>query len=224
MGQLTQTTMIALWVVAGVTAAVCWWAAWRNHRWAMALSKPLPMLALVAVALLLPWQGWVTVLVVVCLVCGLVGDVVLLDPPSGRRPGPYRLPAGLGAFLVGHVAYLGAMLAAPAVGSPFPWPALVAFPLAVAVAWCWGRPLLAGAGELRWPVAAYQAVILAMALAAAARGPWVLVAGAVLFVASDLLLGRSLFLAARRWSALAVMVTYHLAQLLLVIGLVGRAG
>ena len=211
-------------VVLAVSAPVSWWAAWQGDRRLMVLMKPLPMLALIGLVLLVPGPGPVAMALLLALVCGLVGDVALLDPPSGDPPAAYRLPLGLGAFLLGHLAYLAAIAWAPQSGWPFPWPGVVAGPLALVLAAVWGRPVARAAGALRAPVIVYQAVILTLLIAAAARGPWVLVAGAAFFVASDLMLGRSLFLATKRWHGPAVMVTYHLAQVLLVVGLLVPSG
>ncbi len=217
---------ISAWflLLACVTAPLCWWAAWHGRRWWMAVSKPLPMIALLAIALSLPWQGSRSVLVVAALVCGLLGDLVLLDPPSGRPARPEQLPLGLGAFLVGHVAYGAAILLGPMAGPPFPWPVVAVVPVALMVAWRWGWPVIRAAGALRFAVGVYEVVIVSLAIVASVSGGWLVLIGAALFVTSDLLLGRALFISPRRWSPTAVMATYHLAQGLLVAGLLSQAG
>ena len=58
-----------------------------------------------------------------------------------------------------------------------------------------------------------------VAAAAAAGNTWA-VAGAVLFLTSDTILGWRQFVAQRPWMPLAIMVTYHLAQAALVISLI----
>ena len=45
--------------------------------------------------------------------------------------------------------------------------------------------------------------------------------GAALFVVSDTVLALGKFVEARPWTRLVVIVTYHLAQALLVVGLLG---
>ena len=62
-------------------------------------------------------------------------------------------------------------------------------------------------------------ISLMVAAAAAAGNAWA-VAGAVLFLASDTILGWRQFVAQRPWMPVTIMVTYHLAQAALVISLV----
>jgi hypothetical protein len=57
-------------------------------------------------------------------------------------------------------------------------------------------------------------------VAAIGAGPGVAVAGAALFYTSDALIGLGRFVRAWTWSPLAVIVTYHLGQGLLVVSLV----
>lgn len=219
--------MWLLWAAAVVlclAAPLSWWAAWRDRAVWLAVTKPLTMLALLGAVLTTAWQGLLSLAVLVALACGLVGDVALLFGPSERGSRSWPLPAGLGAFLLGHLAYLAAVAMAPQSPAPFPAPAVVVAPVAFVVALVWGVPVARAAAGLSGAVAVYQVVLLALAVAAAARGPWLLLAGASLFVTSDLLLGRSLFLAKRLWSAPAVMSSYHLAQVLLVTGLLVRSG
>jgi uncharacterized membrane protein YhhN len=71
------------------------------------------------------------------------------------------------------------------------------------------------------PVVAYMATISAMvASAVATSDPWA-VAGAALFYASDTLIALDRFERPRPWAGLAIMVTYHLGQLGLVLSLPG---
>jgi uncharacterized membrane protein YhhN len=66
------------------------------------------------------------------------------------------------------------------------------------------------------PVAAYVAVISSMVLAAAGTGDGRAVVGALLFAASDSLIARQRFVREASWAPLTIIVTYHLAQALLV--------
>ena len=70
------------------------------------------------------------------------------------------------------------------------------------------------------PVLAYMGVISAMLVCAIGTGAPLAIAGALLFYASDALIGWGRFVEARPWGDLAVMVTYHLGQVLLVLFLV----
>jgi uncharacterized membrane protein YhhN len=62
-------------------------------------------------------------------------------------------------------------------------------------------------------------VIGVMAVAGWATGRLLVGLGATLFVVSDTVLAHARFVAARRWSRPVVIVTYHLAQALLLAGL-----
>ncbi|HEY5628724.1 MAG TPA: lysoplasmalogenase family protein [Candidatus Limnocylindrales bacterium] len=211
-----------LLAVAGGAAAVDWWAVWRETQRARAIervAKPATLLALIAIALVVPArttavQPWL----VAGLVLGLVGDVLLLPPG--------RLPAGLVAFLLGHLAYLVAFLALPLSGWGAASGAVVGFAVIAFV----GRGIVQAArpSGLHVAVAVYLVAICAMAMTATATLVPALVAGAWLFVASDAMLGWGQFVAAgategrSRGDAglrLGVIVTYHLAQGLLLVGL-----
>jgi alkenylglycerophosphocholine hydrolase len=95
--------------------------------------------------------------------------------------------------------------------------ALVAAPLAVRFV----RAMRAhGQAELAAPVVGYVLVIGAMVTVAIAVGNAWAIAGAVLFLVSDALIGETRFVAPRSWGPVAVMVTYHLALAGLVLSLV----
>ena len=116
--------------------------------------KPLATIAIIALALQLPGDepGYRRG-VAVGLLFGLGGDVLLM------LPGETAFIAGLGSFLIGHVAYLRAYrLRSPlfAAAWPFVSYALLA---ALVLGWLWPR-LPAG---LRVPVLAYVALLAAMA-------------------------------------------------------------
>ena len=89
-----------------------------------------------------------------------------------------------------------------------------------------GIRVVGGAGRhdraLRIPVLVYVCVISTMvAFAVATESPW-LIAAALLFYGSDLMLGWDRFVKPRAFSGLAVMVTYHLAQAGFVVFLLTR--
>jgi len=203
---------------AALSALVDWVAVWSGGPRGLAVervAKPVvPILLAVAVAIwpdgslaapgVRPW-------VLVALVASLIGDVLLLPP--------LRLTGGLVAFLLAHLAYLAAFVQLP--GS-VPW-LVVGLVAALVIALTVGRSLVVaarGAG-MAAPVAAYLVVICAMAVAATRTGAPAAIAGAWLFVTSDTLLGWSTFRGAEsRGQRVAVIVTYHLAQLLLVMSFV----
>ena len=144
--------------------------------------------------------------------------------------------AGLGAFLLAHLLYIALFRRAwPArraavdrrsqVPAALPWPrigasiAIVAAGLAL-TAWLWP-----GLGDLRIPVASYIAVLLAMAVAAqlAQLDTPLVAVGAVLFVASDSMIGIETFRTTFAGSGPAIWVSYYLAQCAITLGCL-RAG
>ncbi|MBT9257881.1 lysoplasmalogenase [Phycicoccus sp. MAQZ13P-2] len=202
-------------VLTAVVALADWWAvATRRHdleRWA----KPAVMVGLVAVALAggaLDHPAGPALLV--ALVLGGVGDVLLLGDSEPR------FVAGLAAFLVGHLAYVLAF-----VRDGLDHPALAAAGAAtVAVALVAGRRILPaatrdGGAGLGAAVGVYMAVIAAMAVTGWATGSPLVAAGVTLFVVSDTLLALDRFVTPRPGARLAVIVTYHLAQALIVAGI-----
>ena len=202
-----------LLAVAAVAAVANWVAVARRATPLEYVAKPLTLAALVGVALALdPQDGTVRTWFVAALVASLAGDVFLMLPRD-------LFVAGLGAFLLGHLAYTGGLAAA---GIDPPWLGLGAVAVAVAVAGI-GPPLVRGvrrsSPELVVPVVAYVVVISAMVAAAIGTGDGVAAAGAVLFYASDTLIGLTRFVRAHPRGDLAVMVTYHLGQALLTLSL-----
>jgi len=140
--------------------------------------------------------------------CAL-GDVLLIPSGAGRA-----FLAGMGAFALGHAAYAGAALL---LGISLPALTIGALLLAPVLArtWRWLAPNLPRA--MRAPVAAYTAIVGAMALltcAASANGasPW-LAAGGVAFAISDLSVARERFIAPRFVNVAWGLPLYFAAQL-----------
>jgi len=77
-----------------------------------------------------------------------------------------------------------------------------------------------GQDALVGPVIAYVIVISVMGGSAVASGNAMAAVGALLFMASDSLIGETRFVKARPWTGVAIMVTYHLGQAGLVLSLV----
>ena len=151
------------------------------------------------------------------LVLGAIGDVCLLG--GGRR----AFLAGLGAFLLGHIAYVVAIATTL---PPERWlgaaGVLAAAPIVVGgvlLAWLWPR-----LGGMRAPVIAYVATIVAMVVGAFAAmrsgvAPVRLAAGAALFFASDIAVAHNRFVATtfanRAWAKLVGLPAYYAAQLMI---------
>lgn len=148
--------------------------------------------------------------VLAALVLGWLGDALLL----ARHP--HAFLAGLASFLLSHLAFAAAFVLGPVSVA-----AVVLAGAAVAVV---------GFVVLRWllphvpkdfkvPVLAYVVVILAMCMAAAghaaATGRWNVLAGAVLFAASDISVARDRFVAPGYANRLWGWPTYFVAQLVL---------
>lgn len=202
--------------VAALTAAVAlvdWWAVAARHRGVERWAKPAVLVGLIVLALLVGGPTSVLGWVVAALVLGLVGDVLLLDD------GETRFLGGLAAFLLGHLAWLAAFVA---VG--LDRPALAAVGVAVvAAALVPGRRILpaavhSGGTALGVAVAAYMLVIGATAVLGWMTGSLLVAAGATLFVASDTVLAVGRFVGECPWMRFTVIVTYHLAQAALLVG------
>jgi uncharacterized membrane protein YhhN len=183
-----------------------------------AIAKPVASAAFIVVGALAAARSRIdayALAILAGLVLGAIGDLALLS----RR----GFLAGLGAFLLGHLAY------ALAVGTSLPppaWPAAAGGYLlipvgvgAVALRWLWPR-----LGALRLPVIAYIVVILAMVIAAIAFLRTGLVdvhrrelfaVGASLFFASDLAVARDKFVANDFFNRAWGLPVYYAAQLLI---------
>lgn len=205
-----------LWVLVAGFAVLDWYAVWRGSRGLERLAKPLTMVALLAAAVSMGAADtgsgrWL----LAGLLLGLVGDVALLGE------GESRFMAGLSAFLVGHLAYAAAFLPAGPQTLALALPGLVLVVALVAVV---GRRVLVGAAAQGGPglgvaVAAYMLVIGAMVVTAWGTGRPLVAAGASVFMVSDAVLAHARFVRPWQRASLLVMVTYHLGQVLIVLGL-----
>lgn len=207
------------WAFAAATALFAlgdWWAVATERASVRHVTKPAALAALIGVAVTLDptVSPAIRTAMVVGLVCSLAGDVFLMLPEKW-------FVAGLGSFLLGHIAYVVAMQWAPtSVVGTLVGLAVVALGVGLV-----GQRVVRGvaAGENRslvGPVIAYLTVISAMVVSAfGTEAPWAIV-GASLFYVSDATLAWNRFLVPLRWGPLAVMVTYHLGQIGLVAWLV----
>jgi uncharacterized membrane protein YhhN len=207
------------WVLAAVTVAfavVDWWATHAERRSVRSVSKPATLAALIGVAVTLDPSVSPTIRtwMVIGLVLSLAGDIFLMLDEKWFL-------AGLGSFLLGHLAYVvGLQLAPTSMAFTLVGLAVVAASFAAV-----GRPMLQRLGRgahrgLLLPVIAYAAVISAMVVSAFGTADLWAVLGAGLFYVSDGTLAWNRFLERRRRGPLAVMVTYHLGQFGLVAWLV----
>lgn len=203
-----------LFAIAAVAAVIDWLAVRHEHRPTEYVFKPLTLVALTAAALALdPQDPMVRTWFVVALLLSLAGDIFLM------LPGDLFVP-GLGAFLLAHVAYVVGLVAA----GLDPLGVAAGLLLVGAAFGLVGTRLVGGirAREpaMAVPVLAYMGVISAMVVAAVGTGNAVAIAGALSFYVSDSLIGWGRFVQSYPWGRLAVMVTYHVGQALLVLSLV----
>lgn len=185
--------LCAFWGFAGLD----WIAVARENKPLEYLAKPATLLALLLWAAQTPGVSpWLTA----ALAFSLLGDVFLMLPIDA-------FIAGLGSFLIGHLAYLGAFTA--------PWSSRLGWlaVLLVVSAPLSGRLLRAiDEPPLRIAVAVYVLAISTMVASAIAGGSPVAIGGALLFMASDLMIGWSRFVQPWSWAKVAIIVTYHLGQ------------
>jgi uncharacterized membrane protein YhhN len=198
-----------------VVAVADWWAVAADRRPVEYVLKPLTMVVLIAAAVALPdptseaARWWL----VAGLVCSLAGDVFLMLDG-------YFVP-GLASFLVGHVAYVVGLWN---LGVDARW-VVAGLMLVVVLVAAIGLPIVRAAGatdrRLTVPVGAYIAVISLMVASAIGTTVPAAIVGALLFYASDACIGWSRFVEDFPRSRLAIMTTYHLGQVGLVLALVG---
>ncbi len=212
------------WLGAALVLAVGDWIA-RGMNWPKLriLTKPGTMIAVIGwFSVLGGWQAdafWFGV----ALIFSLIGDVMLMLPPS------YFI-LGLVGFFIAHVFYLvGFNQGLP----PLRWESLALLLPIIVVDAVGYRQLRRGViskpetRRLRLPVFAYLVVISLMlysALLTLLRPEWPLNAallasgGAILFFFSDMTLSRNRFIAPTRYGRVIVMITYHLGQIAIVAG------
>jgi uncharacterized membrane protein YhhN len=198
-----------------VAAPLDWWSVavrGRRREWVL---KPLVLALLIVTAWSLgapdSTAGW---WLLAALALSLVGDIALL---SDSDP---RFVVGLGSFLVAHLAFV---VAFAHLGMPRADLGLVGLALVVVMAVVVGRRVVPaaraeGGPALAGAVAAYMTVIGAMVVTAWATGHPLVALGATVFMVSDAVLALDRFVRSRRFGSLAVMVTYHLGQVLIALG------
>ena len=177
-------------------------------------SKPIASLAFIAVgALALSGNSTISefeLAVIAGLILGAIGDMALLSEQG--------FLAGLVAFLLGHLHYV---LAFATVAPLATWATPIALvPIAIAIGalrWLWPH-----VGSLRIPVIAYVAVITAMVIGglavwrgAAIAHPTRMLAGTLLFFASDFAVAREKFVVSSIGNRIIGLPLYYAGQLLI---------
>lgn len=152
------------------------------------------------------------------LVFSLLGDVMLMFVDTSE----HFFTLGLVAFLTAHIMYVLVFLKhRNKQKSPFGFIALL-----LIYAACLFNFLKDGLGDMLIPVIVYMIIILAMATTAFLRKNNVNILsyglvffGAICFMISDSILALNKFYQPIPWSNVSIMVTYALAQYLIVIGI-----
>ena len=202
---------VGVLVMAGVAALGNWISVAQKRPAGIYLFKPLTLVLMIGAAVALdPVSSTARVWFVIALALSLAGDVFLMLPTDAFVP-------GLASFLLAHVAYVVGLNQV----SDGRW--LLALPAALIAAVLATRLVrgirTSGHPELVAPVVAYVLTILVMVSSALASGNALGAVGAGFFMTSDALIGEDRFVQQRRWQPLAIIVTYHVAQALLVISL-----
>jgi uncharacterized membrane protein YhhN len=180
------------------------------------VAKPATMVALIATVLAMePTNATARWCFVVALVFSMAGDIFLMLPDRDRF-----FVFGLGAFLIGHLAYVPGLVLL----SFGPVGFLVGLALVLVAMATVGRRVVtavkAGEPDLLVPVMVYMGVISLMVACAFATAKPVAVIGALLFYGSDSMIAWNGFVQPFRRANVAIMVTYHLGQIGLVLALV----
>lgn len=210
---MTGPALLLLSLTA-VVAVVDWIVVSRGLRVVEYVCKPLVMVGLIATALALdPSSDLARGLLVVGLALSLLGDVCLMLPSD-------LFVAGLSAFLAAHLLYIAAMLVLGVHLEGL----LVGVLLMAVVGLLVARRIVLGARAtapvLTGPVTAYVVVLSVMVVVAIGTGRPAAIVGALLFAASDSVLGWTRFVVDLPRGRVIVMVTYHLAQIGLVLALI----
>lgn len=212
---MTSTAFLLLAMTLAV-AVTDWGAVVSGRKGIEYVAKPLTMVLLIGVALSLDVSSEAVLgAFVVALVFSLVGDVFLM------LPGEQWFVFGLAAFLAGHIAYIVGL-----VMSGVSLPALLVGLIAVTVSLLAvgiriiGAVRRSDASELFGPVVAYIVVISLMVTCAVGTRNGFAIGGAALFYTSDALIAWNRFVHEHSWGRLAVMTTYHLGQIGLVLSLI----
>jgi uncharacterized membrane protein YhhN len=219
-------TTTLLLVVTGLIAIVDWVAVARSRRGLELAAKPLTMVALVVATGFAdtgPAKPWL----MAALLLGLLGDVFLMfstdggGEHGGAASADGAFLAGLGSFLLSHLAYLVAFTRHGLHG----WQMLAGGLVVVGVAALAVPRVVHGARErggsvLVGAISVYAGVLGAMTVLGFGTAAVATAVGALLFLVSDATIGWHRFVHPLLRGPLIIIVTYHLAQILIVVGLI----
>jgi uncharacterized membrane protein YhhN len=209
---------IAFFTLTALVAVADWFAVARRLHHVELVAKPATLVLLIVAAGFAdlgdakPW-------VIAALVLGLLGDIALLFAGEGAADAPFMV--GLGSFLLGHIAYVVAF----AVHGVRLLNVLAGLLVVLGVTMLALPRVLRGANRSAGPglatvVGVYAGLLGAMTVFGVGTTAILTAIGAVLFLGSDLTLAWGRFVQPLLRGPILVIVTYHLAQLFIVIGLV----
>jgi uncharacterized membrane protein YhhN len=194
-----------LFIVGSIAATLVLIGVAADLIWFRLVAKPFIILAMIG--WIWPFKSRYQQWVIVGLLFSILGGLLL------EWPGLFL--AGLIAFLLGHLAYIGAYLKTSrelAIGRAIPF-------------FLYGLGIFAllwpGLGNMALPVGIYILAICAMMWRAAAclgserkptRGEWAALIGAILFALSDSLIGIFAFLNPLAWLTYPILILYWLGQ------------
>jgi uncharacterized membrane protein YhhN len=207
----------AFLILTVLVAVIDWFAVARRAHRVELVAKPATLVLLI-VATCFADLGDAKPWIVAALVFGVVGDIALLFAADGAADTAFM--TGLGSFLLGHIAYL-AGFASHGLHALH----LLAGALVVAGAIVLALPRVLrgaraeGGQQLAAVVGIYAAVLGAMTVLGFGTAAILTALGVTLFLASDLVLAWNRFVQPLLRGPVLVIVSYHLAQLLIVIGL-----
>ncbi|HUI24936.1 MAG TPA: lysoplasmalogenase [Candidatus Kryptonia bacterium] len=190
--------------IFAISAVADWVAVTQEQTRVEYVAKPAALAALIGYAATAPDPS---AGLVIALVLSLLGDVYLMLPAD-------LFAAGLGSFLLAHVAYIAEFDAT--------WLARLAWWLVVlAASYPVARRIVRAIDDptLRPAVVVYMATIGLMVASALASGSLLAAGGAILFFVSDAIIAWDRFVRKLSWARPAIMVTYHVGQLGLVLAL-----
>jgi len=210
-------------------AAADWLAVGLNHpRWRILTKSGTMVLLILGFTLASGWRGvagWFGI----GLLFSLLGDVFLMFPPS-------FFPAGMGAFFIAHLAYIVGFNQTFILPTWYFFIPLLILALADVVGYRRLKKSICAKPKGRWirfPMMGYMIVISLMlfsSLLTWLRPDWpvqsaaLVSIGGLLFYVSDLILAFNRFCAPIRRGRVAVIVTYHLAQMTIVSGVLLKIG
>ncbi len=185
----------------------------ENLKWASRISKVMLMPSLLLYYLSLHTDtGFPLLLICLALLLGTAGDAFLL---AGRRGKLFY--AGMLSFFVGHLAYITYFILHLQSWGYFLFALLVlAFPLY--------KIILSFLPSKETPILSiYSSILILLASFTISALSYIALAGAIFFAISDYLIALDI-IEKRTFSETAVMGTYTLAQLLLIVGILGLQG